>query len=141
MIILGGKVISVEQLVNARNEQLKAGYNIVLPIFELMYLWNIIPYIHEEHLNTLLQRITMEMDQYHSTDSDSLGLCLLLRGSVYRSIRRWDLAKSDLNSALSYAKTCKINKHIAPFATYEKAIILQEEEVYYLIYFKIVSKK
>jgi hypothetical protein len=117
----GGKVISVEQFAMNRAKLLKDGGLLVLSGVELLYLWNMFPFMTTEHLEKCLAKVDAEYVKCKERkDTESEMLCVAMKGSILRSMKNGPEAEKLLLEARDLGKKSRgHNSFVAPFAAYE----------------------
>lgn len=101
---IAGKSLPMEKFIAKRAARYRAQQcRLVLPIIELLYLWNMFKFIRKDkHIaNDVLSTINAELSSLdirplpaylHLFYPDNRALCLLLRGSCYFQMEKIELA-------------------------------------------------
>ncbi|XP_017155608.1 tetratricopeptide repeat protein 39B-like isoform X2 [Drosophila miranda] len=128
---ISGKSLPMEKFMIKRAVRFGAqNSDLVLPLIELMYLWNIFKLIKANSLiaDDILQTINKELvllkDPSQTSQlyyADNRALCLLLRGAFYRQMEQPNLALQDLHDCLTQ-RGIKEDLFLLPYAYVESAL-------------------
>ncbi|XP_022217379.1 tetratricopeptide repeat protein 39B-like isoform X4 [Drosophila obscura] len=128
---ISGKSLPMEKFMIKRAIRYGAqNGNLVLPLIELMYHWNIFKLFKANSLiaEGILQKINKELallkDSNETTQlyyADNRALCLLLRGAYYRQMEQPNLALQDLQDCLTQSGI-KEDLFLMPYAYVESAL-------------------
>ncbi|XP_043863035.1 tetratricopeptide repeat protein 39B isoform X4 [Drosophila mojavensis] len=126
---IAGKSLPMEKFMAGRSIRYNSQNNrLVLPLIELMYLWNIFKFIGKNYqmADSLLQIINGELAMFDkpSTDlyyADNRALCLLLRGSCYVQMGESVLALQDFTECIHQNGIVE-DHFIIPYAYVECAL-------------------
>ncbi|XP_031834687.1 tetratricopeptide repeat protein 39B-like isoform X2 [Nomia melanderi] len=132
---IAGKSLPIEKFVIKKTERYFAQKDkLVLPVFELMYVWNLFRIIGKRQdltLNIFKQIEESERELMSGPKSefhgDNEALLLLLKGACLRQLKRPLLAEDCLTRVLSLDKSIKEDTYILPFATVELALLAKDQ--------------
>ncbi|XP_023035843.1 tetratricopeptide repeat protein 39B isoform X1 [Drosophila willistoni] len=131
---IAGKSLPMEKFMIKRAERYGCqNGNLVLPLIELMYLWNLFKFFSRKCniADNILRMIDMELTSLSQSQSDShysadnRALCLLLRGSCYRQMSMPSLALQDLEECIAIGQSgpgLKEDSFLIPYACFEAAL-------------------
>ncbi|XP_034490295.1 tetratricopeptide repeat protein 39B-like isoform X2 [Drosophila innubila] len=134
---IAGKSLPMEKFMSKRALRYKIqNGRLVLPLIELMYLWNMFKFIGKEYqiADGILQVIDTEFHNFKRIEStgllyltshlyyaDNRALCLLLRGSCYKQMGKLALALQDFNECIMLNGIVE-DHFIIPYAYFEAAL-------------------
>ncbi|XP_014467450.1 PREDICTED: tetratricopeptide repeat protein 39B-like isoform X2 [Dinoponera quadriceps] len=146
---IAGKSLPMEKFVVKKTERYFAQKKkLVLPVFELLYVWNflriigkrpdlmmnIFKVVEEEerafHTSVLLSTndtfapCSRRKDEFYS---DNLALLLLLKGACLRQLKHPLQAEECLRGVLQLEKSVKEDTYLFPYATVELALLAQDQ--------------
>ncbi|XP_015599667.1 tetratricopeptide repeat protein 39B [Cephus cinctus] len=132
---IAGKSLPMEKFVIKKSERYFAQKkNLVLPVFELLYVWNLFKiFVKRQDLALNLFKIieeeenrltTRTKDEYHA---DNLALLLLLKGACLRQIRQPLQSEDCLKRVLALEKQIKDDTYLLPYATVELARLAKDQ--------------
>lgn len=132
---IAGKSLPMEKFVVKRTERYFAQKkNLVVPVFELMYVWNLFRIIgkRQDLMLSIFKRIeeeerelqTASKNEYHA---DNEALLLLLKGACLRQMQHPLLAEECLRRVLQLEKSVKEDTYLFPYATVELALLAQDQ--------------
>ncbi|XP_023169373.1 tetratricopeptide repeat protein 39B-like isoform X2 [Drosophila hydei] len=132
---IAGKSLPMEKFMAGRAIRYRSQNNrLVLPLIELMYLWNMFKFIGNNYQisDNFLQIIDAELATLSEASTnlyyaDNRALCLLLRGSCYVQMGKPALALQDLGECI--AQIGIVQDHfIIPYASVESALCHAEND-------------
>ncbi|XP_020284441.1 tetratricopeptide repeat protein 39B-like [Pseudomyrmex gracilis] len=132
---IAGKSLPMEKFVVKRTERYFAQKKyLVLPIFELMYLWNMFRVIgkRQDLMINIFKRIEEEerelkaatKTEYHA---DNEALLLLLKGACLRQMKHPLQAEECLRRVLQLESSVREDTYLFPYATVELALLAQDQ--------------
>ncbi|XP_019882829.1 tetratricopeptide repeat protein 39B isoform X2 [Camponotus floridanus] len=132
---IAGKSLPMEKFVIKRTERYFAQKkNLVLPIFELMYVWNLFRIIgkRQDLILNIFKRIeeterelkTASKNEFHA---DNEALLLLLKGACLRQMQHPLQSEECLRRVLQLEKSVKEDTYLFPYATVELALLAQDQ--------------
>lgn len=132
---IAGKSLPMEKFVIRKTERYFAQKkSLVLPVFELMYVWNLFSIIgkRQDLILNIFKRIeeeerelkTASKNDYHA---DNEALLLLLKGACLRQMQHPLLAQECLRGVLQLEKSVKEDTYLFPYATVELALLAQDQ--------------
>ncbi|XP_076642011.1 tetratricopeptide repeat protein 39B isoform X1 [Halictus rubicundus] len=132
---IAGKSWPMEKFVIKKTERYFAQKDkLVLPVFELMYVWNLFRTIGKRQdlmLNIFkqIEEAERELKNAPKTEfhGDNEALLLLLKGACLRQLKRPLLAEDCLTRALALDKSIREDTYIIPFATVELALLAKDQ--------------
>lgn len=132
---IAGKSIPMEKFVIKRTERYFAQKKcLILPVFELMYVWNFFRIIGKRADLTLnifkrIEEEEKELKKMQKTDyhADNEALLLLLKGVCLRLMQHPLQAEECLRRVLQLEKSVKEDTYLFPYATVELALLAQDQ--------------
>ncbi|XP_076619930.1 tetratricopeptide repeat protein 39B [Colletes latitarsis] len=132
---IAGKSLPMEKFVIKKTERYFAQKkNLVLPVFELMYVWNLFRIVGKRqdlilNIFKLVEEAEKELTKMSKTDfhTDNEALLLLLKGACLRQMKHPLLAEDCLTRVLRLDKLIKEDTYILPYATVELALLAQDQ--------------
>ncbi|XP_050457803.1 tetratricopeptide repeat protein 39B-like [Cataglyphis hispanica] len=132
---IAGKSLPMEKFVIKKTERYFAQKkNLVLPIFELMYVWNFFRIIgkRQDLILNIFKRIeeterelkTASKNEFHA---DNEALLLLLKGVCLRQMQHRLQSEECLRRVLQLEKSVKEDTYLFPYATVELALLAQDQ--------------
>ncbi|XP_012235381.1 tetratricopeptide repeat protein 39B-like [Linepithema humile] len=132
---IAGKSLPMEKYVIKKTERYFAQKkNLVVPIFELMYVWNVFRIIgkRQDLIMNIFKRIeeeekelqTAPKSEYHA---DNEALLLLLKGACLRQMQHPLQSEECLRRVLQLEKSVKQDTYLFPYATVELALLAQDQ--------------
>lgn len=132
---IAGKSLPMEKFVIKRTERYFAQKkNLILPIFELMYVWNLFRIIgkRQDLILNIFKRIeeterelkTASKNEYYA---DNKALLLLLKGACLRQMQHPLQSEECLRRVLQLEKSVKEDTYLFPYATVELALLAQNQ--------------
>ncbi|KAL6427087.1 hypothetical protein ACFW04_009332 [Cataglyphis niger] len=132
---IAGKSLPMEKFVIKKTERYFAQKkNLVLPIFELMYVWNFFRIIgkRQDLILNIFKRIeeterelkTASKNEFHA---DNEALLLLLKGVCLRQMQHRLQSEECLRRVLQLEKLVKEDTYLFPYATVELALLAQDQ--------------
>ncbi|KMQ96033.1 tetratricopeptide repeat protein 39b-like protein [Lasius niger] len=132
---IAGKSLPMEKFVIKRTERYFAQKkNLILPVFELMYVWNLFRIIgkREDLMLNIFKRIeeterelkTISKNEFHA---DNEALLLLLKGACLRQMKHPLQSEECLRRVLQLEKSVKEDTYLFPYATVELALLAQDQ--------------
>ncbi|XP_049846348.1 tetratricopeptide repeat protein 39B-like isoform X1 [Schistocerca gregaria] len=133
---IAGKSLPMEKFAVKKSERyFSQGKSLVLPGYELMYVWNLFKQIGKkwEMLDSVYKRVdkvlrklesTREEGEYHA---DNKALVLLLKGTCLRLMNTPLQAEESLNIVLSLEKKIKEDLYLIPYAMVELALLYRSQ--------------
>lgn len=135
---ISGKSLPMEKFMSSRALRYKVqNGRLVLPLVELMYLWNMFKFIGKDYqiADGILKIIDTELNKFnkceprellystsHLYNADNRGLCLLLRGSCYKQMGKSALALQDFHMSIKLCTDIVEDHFIVPYAYFEAAL-------------------
>ncbi|XP_066586378.1 tetratricopeptide repeat protein 39B-like [Prorops nasuta] len=131
---IAGKSLPIEKFVVRKAERYFAQKkSLVLPVYEMMYVWNLFRIIGKRQDLLLLMFKNIEEEEknlsgtvrsdYHA---DNEALLLLLKGACLRLMKHPLLSEDCLKRVLSLEKQIKEDSYLPPYATVEMALLAQD---------------
>ncbi|XP_031831245.1 tetratricopeptide repeat protein 39B-like isoform X2 [Nomia melanderi] len=132
---VAGKSLPIEKFVIKKTERYFAQKSkLVLPVFELMYVWNMFRTIGKRqdlilNIFKLIEEEEKELKNSPKTEfhGDNEALLLLLKGACLRHLKRYLLAEDCLTRILSLDKSINEDTYILPFATVELSLLAKDQ--------------
>ncbi|XP_043252928.1 tetratricopeptide repeat protein 39B-like [Colletes gigas] len=132
---IAGKSLPMEKFVIKKTERYFAQKkNLVLPVFELMYVWNLFRIVGKRqdlilNIFKLVEEAEKELTKMSKTEfhTDNEALLLLLKGACLRQMKHPLLAEDCLTRVLRLDKLIKEDTYILPYATVELALLAQDQ--------------
>ncbi|XP_012172730.1 tetratricopeptide repeat protein 39B-like isoform X1 [Bombus affinis] len=132
---IAGKSLPMEKFIVKKTERYFAQKkNLVLPIFELMYVWNLFRIVGKRQDLTLnmfkvIEEAEKELAKASKTEyhTDNEALLLLLKGACLRQMKHPLLAENCLKRVLELDKSIKEDTYLLPYATVELALLAQDQ--------------
>lgn len=132
---IAGKSLPMEKFVIKKVERYFAQKkNLVVPVFELMYMWNLFRIIGKrpDLMLNIFKRIEeeeRELQAASKTDyhTDNEALLLLLKGACLRQMQHPLLAEECLRRVLQLEKSVKEDTYLFPYATVELALLARDQ--------------
>ncbi|XP_070169153.1 tetratricopeptide repeat protein 39B [Polyergus mexicanus] len=132
---IAGKSLPMEKFVIKRTERyFVQKKNLILPIFELMYVWNLFRIIgkRQDLILNIFKRIeeterelkTASKNEYYA---DNKALLLLLKGACLRQMQHPLQSEECLRRVLQLEKSVKEDTYLFPYATVELALLAQDQ--------------
>ncbi|XP_077269828.1 tetratricopeptide repeat protein 39B [Temnothorax americanus] len=132
---IAGKSLPLEKFMIKKTERYFAQKkNLVVPVFELMYVWNMFRIIgkRQDLILNIFKKIEEEerelkaapKSDYHA---DNEALLLLLKGACLRQMQHPLLAEECLRGVLQLEKSLKEDTYLLPYATVELALLAQDQ--------------
>ncbi|XP_029660077.1 tetratricopeptide repeat protein 39B-like [Formica exsecta] len=132
---IAGKSLPMEKFVIKRTERYFAQKkNLILPIFELMYVWNLFRIIgkRQDLILNIFKTIeeterelkTASKNEYYA---DNKALLLLLKGACLRQMQHPLQSEECLRRVLQLEKSVKEDTYLFPYATVELALLAQNQ--------------
>lgn len=132
---IAGKSLPMEKFVVKKSERyFSQKKNLVLPVFELMYVWNLFRIVGKRQdliLNIFKMLEDAERDlkkatktEYHA---DNEALLSLLKGACLRHMKHPLQAESCLRRVLQLDKSIKEDMYLLPYATVELSLLAQDQ--------------
>ncbi|KAI8145012.1 hypothetical protein BJV82DRAFT_577272 [Fennellomyces sp. T-0311] len=99
---------------------------VVNPLWELVYLWNGIPQLSREMLNTMKQQLQDTIDQQlklpQPEDSD-IAILRVISGAVLRELNDYTAAEKCFQGAVALDAQVFEDRWVIPYALYELAVL------------------
>ncbi|KOX73995.1 Tetratricopeptide repeat protein 39B [Melipona quadrifasciata] len=132
---IAGKSLPMEKFVIKKTERYFAQKKkLVLPIFELMFVWNLFRMVGKRQDLTLnmfkvIEDAEKELAKTSKTEyhADNEGLLLLLKGACLRQMKHRLLAENCLKRVLELDKSIKEDTYLLPYATVELSLLAQDQ--------------
>ncbi|KAL6259013.1 hypothetical protein P5V15_008935 [Pogonomyrmex californicus] len=131
---IAGKSLPMEKFIVKRTERYFAQKkNLIVPIFELMYVWNLFRIIgkRQDLILNIFKRIEEEEKQLKSMkndfQADNEALLMLLKGACLRQMQHPLQAQECLQRVLQLEKSVKEDTYLFPYATVELALLAQDQ--------------
>ncbi|XP_054000231.1 tetratricopeptide repeat protein 39B-like [Hylaeus anthracinus] len=132
---IAGKSLPMEKFVIKKTERYFAQKkNLVLPIFELMYVWNLFRIVGKRqdlilNIFKMIEEAEKDLAKMGKTEfhTDNEALLLLLKGACLRQMKHPLLAEDCLTRVLRLDKSIKEDTYILPYATVELALLAQDQ--------------
>lgn len=132
---IAGKSLPMEKFVIKKTERYFAQKkSLVVPIFELMYMWNVFRIIgkRQDLMMNIFKRIEEEEKELNSTPkneyhTDNEALLLLLKGACLRQMQHPLQAEECLRRVLQLEKSVREDTYLFPYATVELALLAQDQ--------------
>ncbi|NP_001153334.1 tetratricopeptide repeat domain 39B isoform X1 [Nasonia vitripennis] len=132
---IAGKSLPMEKFVIKKAERYFAQKkNLVLPVFELMYIWNLFKIVgkHQDKFMAVFKTIeeeeaalrTSPKTQFHA---DNEALILLLKGACLRQMKLYLQAQDCLTRVLKLDKEIQEDTYLLPFAAVELAMLARDQ--------------
>lgn len=132
---IAGKSLPMEKFIVKKAERYFAQKkNLVVPVFELMYVWNLFRIVgkRQDLILNIFKRIeeeerelkTASKNEYHA---DNEALLLLLKGACLRQMNHPLLAEECLRGVLQLEKSVKEDTYLFPYAIVELALLAQDQ--------------
>ncbi|KAL2717246.1 tetratricopeptide repeat protein 39B-like [Vespula squamosa] len=133
---IAGKSLPIEKFIVKKVERYFAQKkNLILPVFELMYLWNLFRIIGKRRdlIVNMYKKIEDEekvlnsapKTEYHA---DNEALLLLLKGACLRQMGHHALSEHCLRQVIQLEKSIKEDTYLLPYATVELALLAEDQE-------------
>ncbi|XP_063995679.1 tetratricopeptide repeat protein 39B-like [Diachasmimorpha longicaudata] len=131
---IAGKSLPMEKFICKKSERyFSQSKTLVVPIFELMFLWNIfrIAGKRKELIMSLYKAIENEEKSLKSSsktdyDADNTALLLLLKGACLRLMDHPLLAEDCLRQIIKMEKQIKEDTYLVPYAVVELAVLARD---------------
>ncbi|XP_044766072.1 tetratricopeptide repeat protein 39B-like isoform X2 [Coccinella septempunctata] len=128
---IAGKSIPMEKFVIKKSERyFNQKQHLILPVFELMYLWNLFKVFKQFNLTDQVYKLlektlaTLNSSTLKSKyDMDNRALILLLQGAVLRRMQSPLQALECLENAIALQKDIVDDTYLIPYAIVELALI------------------
>ncbi|KAH0951255.1 hypothetical protein HN011_011384 [Eciton burchellii] len=132
---IAGKSLPMEKFVIKKTERYFAQKHcLILPAFELMYVWNLFRIIgkRQDLILNIFKKIEEEEKEFHKMPknefyADNEALLLLLKGACLRQMKHPLQAQECLRRVLKLEKSVKQDTYLFPYATVELALLAQDE--------------
>ncbi|KZC12619.1 Tetratricopeptide repeat protein 39B, partial [Dufourea novaeangliae] len=132
---IAGKSLPLEKFIIKKTERYFAQKkNLVLPVFELMFVWNLFRIIGKRqdlmlNIFKLIEEAERDLQKAPKTEfhGDNEALLLLLKGACLRQLKRPLLSENCLTRVISLDKSIKEDTYILPYATVELALLAQDQ--------------
>lgn len=132
---IAGKSLPMEKFVIKKAERyFTQKKSLVVPIFELMYVWNLFRIIgkRQDVILNIFKRIEEEERELKKAsksdyDTDNEALLLLLKGACLRQMQHPLLAEECLRRVLQLEKSIKEDTYLLPYATVELALLARDQ--------------
>ncbi|KAG7207004.1 hypothetical protein KM043_000895 [Ampulex compressa] len=132
---IAGKSLPMEKFVVKKAERYFAQKkNLVLPVFELMYVWNFFRIVgkRQDLILNILKRIEdaekeLQKQPKNAFSTDNEALVCLLKGVCLREMKHPLQAQEYLTRVLQLDKSIKEDTYLLPYATVELALLAQAE--------------
>jgi len=132
---IAGKSLPMEKFVIKKTERYFAQKkSLVVPVFELMYVWNLFKIIGKrpDLILSIFKTIEEEEKELKSSPksdyhADNEALLLLLKGVCLRQMQHFLLAEECLRGVLQLEKSIKEDTYLFPYATVELALLAQDQ--------------
>ncbi|KAJ8665419.1 hypothetical protein QAD02_007081 [Eretmocerus hayati] len=132
---IAGKSLPMEKFVIKKTERYFAQKkNLVLPVFELMYVWNLFRILGKcpDKLMEVYKIIEEEEKELKNSPrnefhADNEGLILLLKGACLRQMKMQLQAQDCLKRIFQLDKQIKEDTYLLPFAAVELAMLARDE--------------
>ncbi|XP_012534920.1 tetratricopeptide repeat protein 39B [Monomorium pharaonis] len=132
---IAGKSLPMEKFVIKKAERYFAQKkNLILPVFELMYVWNFFRIIgkRQDVMLNIFKRIEEEEKELKKASksqyyADNEALLLLLKGACLRQMQHPLLAEECLRRVLQLEKSVKEDTYLFPHATVELALLARDQ--------------
>ncbi|XP_029160780.1 tetratricopeptide repeat protein 39B-like [Nylanderia fulva] len=132
---IAGKSLPMEKFIIKKTERYFAQKkDLILPVFELMYIWNLFRIIgkRQDLMLNIFKRIeetekelkTTSKNEFHA---DNEALLLLLKGACLRQMQHPLQAEECLRRVLQLEKSVKEETYLFPYATVELALLAQDQ--------------
>nr|XP_034189255.1 tetratricopeptide repeat protein 39B-like [Osmia lignaria]XP_034189256.1 tetratricopeptide repeat protein 39B-like [Osmia lignaria] len=131
---IAGKSLPMEKFVIKKAERYFAQKkNLVLPVFELMYMWNLFRMIGKRqdlmlNIFKIIEDAEKELKKATKTEyhADNEALILLLKGACLRQMKHSLLAEDCLKRIFELDKSIREDTYLLPYATVELALVAQD---------------
>ncbi|KAK2581440.1 hypothetical protein KPH14_005115 [Odynerus spinipes] len=132
---IAGKSLPIEKFIVKKAERYFAQKkNLVLPVFELMYVWNLFRIIGKRrdliiHMFKRIEDEEKELNSAPKTEfhADNEALLLLLKGACLRQMGHPALSENCLKRILQMEKSIKEDTYLLPYATVELALLAEDQ--------------
>lgn len=133
---IAGKSLPMEKFAVKKTERFFAqGKNLILPAFELLYLWNMFKVLGKkfELVQNVYKEVEKTLKEISSSkvkteyDADNLGLVLLLKAACLRLMNSPLQAKECLMNVLALGKDIKEDNYLVPYCVVELAILYEQQ--------------
>ncbi|XP_012063013.1 PREDICTED: tetratricopeptide repeat protein 39B-like [Atta cephalotes] len=132
---IAGKSLPMEKFIISKTQRYFAQKKyLVLPVFELMYVWNLFRIVgkRQDLLLNIFKRIEEEERELQTIsksnyDADNKALLLLLKGACLRQMQHPLLAEECLRQVLQLEKSVKEDTYLFPYATVELALLAGDQ--------------
>ncbi|XP_031335383.1 tetratricopeptide repeat protein 39B-like isoform X2 [Photinus pyralis] len=132
---IAGKSLPMEKFVIKKSERyFSQNQTLVLPVLELMYLWNLFKVLGKqftlaENVFKLIEKAESELTNFkvRKYHADNTALVLLLKGACLRQMNSPLQALECLENAISMLKDIQEDHYIVPYAIVELALIEWEQ--------------
>ena len=132
---VAGKSLPMEKFVIKKTERYFAQKkNLVLPVFELMYVWNFFRILGKRqdlmlNIFKLIEAAEKELtkNSKNGFQADNEALLLLIKGACLRQMKHPLLAEDCLRRVLELDKSIKEDTYLLPYATVELALLAQDQ--------------
>ncbi|KAL7294850.1 hypothetical protein TKK_0011777 [Trichogramma kaykai] len=132
---IAGKSLPMEKFVIKKSERYFAQKRtLVMPVFELMYVWNLFRIVgkHQELLMGVFKTIEDEEAQLRAKPRDEFtadneALVLLLKGACLRQMKLYLQSQDCLRRVLQLDKSIKEDTYLLPFAAVELAMLARDQ--------------
>ncbi|EFA11237.1 tetratricopeptide repeat protein 39B isoform X2 [Tribolium castaneum] len=128
---IAGKSLPLEKFAVKKSERyFEQGHNLILPVIELMYVWNLFKAMKNFNVaNNIFKIIDKALKDLNSKtqaskyDTDNRALILLLQGACLRQMKSPLQALNCLETVISLQKDIVEDHYLVPYAIVELALI------------------
>lgn len=132
---IAGKSLPMEKFVIKKTKRYFAQKKkLILPIFELMYVWNLFRTVGKRqdlllNMFKVIEDAEKELARAPITEfhADNEGLILLLKGACLRQMKHPLLAENCLKRVLELDKSIKEDTYLLPYTTVELALLAHDQ--------------
>ncbi|XP_076236050.1 tetratricopeptide repeat protein 39B [Calliopsis andreniformis] len=132
---IAGKSLPMEKFVIKKTERYFAQKkHLVLPVFELMYVWNLFRIVGKRqdlalNIHKAIEEAEKKLKESSKSEfhADNEALLSLLKGACLRLMKRPLLAENCLRRVLELDKSIKEDTYLLPYATVELALLAQDQ--------------
>lgn len=147
---IAGKSLPIEKFIVKKAERYFAQKkNLILPVYELMYVWNLFRIIGKRRdlIVSLFKRIEDEEKVLNSAlktefHAENEALLLLLKGACLRQMGHLAISENCLKRVLQLEKSIREDTYLLPYATVELALLAEDQnDVQTAIFYLEEAKK